>query len=311
MAELRDDYAEVIPMFRVLATLNRDSTDYRRQRDEIIRHCLPLADHIARRFRNRGEPHEDLLQVARLGLVKAVSRYDVETGSHFLGFAVPTIMGEVRRHFRDHGWAVKVPRGLKTLHMSINVGRTELSHALGRAPTASELATHLGVDREQVVEGLVAGSAYSTYSTDVPVGVEGDSKAFYDTMGGLDTNFDRILEVETVRPLIAALPERERTVLMLRFFHNMTQSQIAQRIGVSQMHVSRILTVALTTLRQQAQPLEAAAARTDDTNSPAPGEISAAAAPAANTPMRSVDHSRGVSRAGSHARSVDQRKNVA
>jgi RNA polymerase sigma-B factor len=195
--------------------------------------------------------------------------------------------------------------------MSINVGRTELSHSLGRAPTATELATHLGVDRERVVEGLVAGCAYSTYSTDVPVGVEGDSKAFYDTMGGLDTNFDRILEVETVRPLIAALPERERTVLMLRFFHNMTQSQIAQRIGVSQMHVSRILTVALTTLRQQAQPLEAAAARTDDTNSPAPGEISAAAAPAANTPMRSVDHSRGVSRVGSHARSVDQRKNVA
>jgi RNA polymerase sigma-B factor len=130
-------------------------------------------------------------------------------------------------------------------------------------------------------------------------------------MGGLDTNFDRILEVETVRPLIAALPERERTVLMLRFFHNMTQSQIAQRIGVSQMHVSRILTVALTTLRQQAQPLEAAASRTDDTICPAPSEIPAAAAPAANTPMRSVDHSTGVSRLGGHARSVDQRKNVA
>jgi RNA polymerase sigma-B factor len=246
-------------MFRLLATLSPDSADFRRQRDAIIRHCLPLADNIARRFKNRGEAHEDLLQVARVGLVKAVSRYDVETGSQFLGFAIPTIMGEVRRHFRDHGWAVKVPRGVKGLSLRINAGRTELSHSLSRAPTATELATHLGVDREQVVEGLIAGCAYSTYSLDAPVGAGDDPMALHETMGGLDGNYERVLQIETVRPLIAALPERERTVLMLRFFHNMTQSQIAQRIGVSQMHVSRILTVALATVREQAQPVEAAA----------------------------------------------------
>ncbi|MDT5175533.1 MAG: polymerase sigma-B factor [Mycobacterium sp.] len=258
MTESRGDYAEVIPMFRLLATLGPDSADFRRQREEIIRHCLPLADNIARRFKNRGQPHEDLVQVARVGLVKAVSRFDVEPGSGFLGFAVPTIMGEIRRHFRDHGWAIKVPRGLKSLSLRINAGTTELSHSLARAPTATELADHLGVDREQVVEGLIASCAYSTYSTDAPVGSGDDPKAFHETIGSLDANFDRVLEVETVRPLIAALPERERTVLMLRFFDNMTQSQIAQRIGVSQMQVSRILTSAITTLREQVQPLEAA-----------------------------------------------------
>jgi RNA polymerase sigma-B factor len=259
MADLRCDYAEVTPMFRHLATLSRDSSDFRSQRDAIIRCCLPLADNIARRFKNRGEPLEDLIQVARLGLVNAVNRYNVEIGSEFLYFAVPTIMGEVRRHFRDHGWSVKVPRRIKDLNLHITAGSAELSRSLGRAPTATELANHLGIDREQVVEGLVACCAYSTYSTDVSAGAGDDRKAWHETMGGLDANFDRVLDVQTVRPLIAALPERERIVLMLRFFQNMSQTQIAQRIGVSQMHVSRILARAITTLRDQAQPPEAAA----------------------------------------------------
>jgi RNA polymerase sigma-B factor len=259
MADLRRDYAEVTPMFRHLAALSRDSSDFRSQRDAIIRCCLPLADNIARRFKNRGEPLEDLVQVARLGLVNAVNRYDVESGSEFLYFAVPTIMGEVRRHFRDHGWSVTVPRRLKDLNLHITAGSAELSHSLGRAPTATELANHLGMDREQVVEGLVASCAYSTYSTDVSAGADDDRKAWRETMGGLDANFDRVLDVQTVRPLIAALPERERTVLMLRFFQNMNQTQIAQRIGVSQMQVSRILARAITTLRDQAQPRGAAA----------------------------------------------------
>jgi RNA polymerase sigma-B factor len=259
MAELRGDYAEVSPMFWRLATLSRDSAEFGLQRDEIIRRCLPLADHIARRYKNRGELHEDLVQVACVGLVNAVDRYDVENGSEFLCFAIPTIMGEVRRYFRDHGWAVKVPRGVKELSMRINAGSAELSSSLGRAPTATELANHLGVDREQVVEGLVAGCAYSTYPIDAPVGAGDNRRALHETMGGLDANFDKVLDIQTVRPLIAALPERERTVLMLRFFQNMSQSQIAQRIGVSQMQVSRILTAAITKLRDQAEPHEAAA----------------------------------------------------
>jgi RNA polymerase sigma-B factor len=143
--------------------------------------------------------------------------------------------------------------------MRIHAGSTELSNSLGRAPTATELANHLEVDREQVVEGLVAGCAYSTCSIDAPVGAGDDRKGLYDTMGGLDANFDKVLDIQTVRPLIAALPERERTVLMLRFFQNMSQSQIAHRIGVSQMQVSRILTAAITKIRDQTEPDEAAA----------------------------------------------------
>jgi RNA polymerase sigma-B factor len=298
-------------MFRLLATLSPDSADFRRQRDEIIRHCLPLADNIARRFKNRGEAHEDLVQVARVGLVNAVARYDVETGSQFLGFAIPTIMGEVRRHFRDHGWAVKVPRGVKGLSLRINAGRTELSHSLSRAPTATELANHLGVDREQVVEGLIAGCAYSTYSLDAPVGADDDPMALHETMGGLDANFETVLEIETVRPLIAALPERERTVLMLRFFQNMTQSQIAQRIGVSQMHVSRILTLALTTVREQALPLEAAAPVTGDTKWPAPDVTRTTPRHSVSAPVSSGNRSPGINRVGTLAPGVDRHENVA
>lgn len=250
------DYAEVIPLFQHLKTLASDTREFRNLRDEIIEFCMPLADHIAQRFKNRGEPLEDLIQVARVGLVNAVNRYDVETRSNFLSFAVPTIMGEVRRHFRDHGWSLKVPRSVKDLSLHINAGTAELSHSLGRAPTATELATHLGVEREKVVEALIAGASYTTLSTDRPAPADDDGRAPLEMMGGIDTNFDRVLDVETVRPLIAALPERERTVLLLRFFHNMTQSQIAERIGASQMHVSRILSRAISTVRDQAQAPE-------------------------------------------------------
>jgi RNA polymerase sigma-B factor len=310
MAELSRDYAEVTPMFRHLTTLSRDSAEFRSQRDTIIQRCLPLADHIARRFKNRGEPQEDLIQVARLGLVNAVNRYDVESGSEFLSFAVPTIMGEVRRHFRDHGWAVKVPRGLKDLNMHINASSAELSHSLGRAPTATELANHLEVNREQVMEALIASCAYSTSSTDKPAQAEDDRRAPLDIMGGIDTNFDKVLDIQTVRPLIAALPEQQRTVLLLRFFHNMTQSQIAQRLGVSQMQVSRILMRAITTVRDQAQPHEAAASQRNGTMMHQPGVTRTAPKESVKAPLRSVDDSRCVARMGAPER-VDQRENVA
>ena len=138
-------------MFRHLKSLDEGSVAFRRQREAIVERPLPIADHIARRFRNRGEPLDDLVQAARVGLVNAVNRFDVETGSEFLSFAVPTMMGEVRRHFRDHGWAVKVPRRLKDLQRQLVQARGELSQRLGRAPTASEIADHLGIDRELVV----------------------------------------------------------------------------------------------------------------------------------------------------------------
>jgi RNA polymerase sigma-B factor len=245
------EYAFVTDMFRRLHEFDEASVAYRRQREQIVEQCLPLADHIARRFRNRGEPLEDLVQAARVGLVNAVNRFDVDNGADFLGFAVPTIMGEVRRHFRDFGWAVKVPRRLKELQVQVNRAREELSQRGGRAPTASELAEHLGIDREAVVESTIAGSNYSTLSTDMHTGSEDRDQTIGETFGDVDLNLDKVLDLQTVRPLIAALPDREQTVLTLRFFENMTQTEIADCIGCSQMHVSRLLAKALRKLRSQ------------------------------------------------------------
>jgi len=217
-----------------------------------VERCLPLADHIARRFDGRGESRDDLVQVARVGLVNAVIRFDVDAGSDFVSFAVPTIMGEVRRHFRDNSWSVKVPRRLKELHLRLGATTSELSQRLGRAPTATELAAELGMDRQEVVEGLVAGSSYNTLSIDSGGdGGDMDAPAIVDSLGDVDTALDQIENREALRPLLAALPERERTVLLLRFFESMTQTQIAERIGISQMHVSRLLAKSLAKLRDK------------------------------------------------------------
>lgn len=240
-------------MFRELATTSEGSPSYVRQREKIVERCLPLADHIARRFDGRGEPREDLVQVARVGLVNAVNRFDVEAGSDFVSFAVPTIMGEVRRHFRDNSWSVKVPRRLKELHLRLGAATAELSQRLGRAPTASELAHELDMDREEVVEGLIAGSSYNTLSIDSGGGGDEEAPAIVDTLGDLDMGLDQIDNRESLRPLLASLPERERTVLVLRFFESMTQTQIAERVGISQMHVSRLLAKSLARLRDQLQ----------------------------------------------------------
>jgi RNA polymerase sigma-B factor len=239
-------------MFRDLRDLPDESAEFVRQRDRIVERCLPLADHIARRFDGRGEPRDDLVQVARVGLVNAVIRFDVSAGSDFVSFAVPTIMGEVRRHFRDNSWSVKVPRRLKELHLRLGSATAELSQRLGRAPTASELAEELGMDRDEVIEGLVAGSSYNTLSIDTGGGTE-DAPAIADTLGDVDASLFQIENREALRPLLASLPERERTVLLLRFFESLTQTQIAERVGISQMHVSRLLSKSLARLRDQLQ----------------------------------------------------------
>ena len=244
------EYADVPDMFRELAKLEPGSPAFRQHRDGIVERCLPLADHIARRFEGRGEARDDLVQVARVGLVNAVNRYDVDTGSDFVSFAVPTIMGEVRRYFRDNSWSVKVPRRLKELHLRLGAATAQLSQKLGRAPTASELAAELEMDRQEVVEGLIAGSSYNTLSIDSGGGGE-DAQPIVDTLGELDLSLDQIENREALRPLLAELPERERTVLLLRFFESLTQTQIAERVGISQMHVSRLLARSLTRLRDQ------------------------------------------------------------
>ena len=250
---MTSEYADVLDMFRELAGTTEGSPAYARQREKIVERCLPLADHIARRFDGRGEPREDLVQVARVGLVNAVNRFDVEAGSDFVSFAVPTIMGEVRRHFRDNSWSVKVPRRLKELHLRLGAATAELSQRLGRAPTASELAHELDMDREEVVEGLIAGSSYNTLSIDSGGGGDEEAPAIVDTLGDIDMGLDQIDNRESLRPLLASLPERERTVLVLRFFESMTQTQIAERVGISQMHVSRLLAKSLARLRDQLQ----------------------------------------------------------
>jgi RNA polymerase sigma-B factor len=247
-----DEYADVMRMFNDMHGKLADVNDLMRQREAIFNRCLALADRIARHYGGRGEDIEDLTQVARLGLVKAVNRFDPSKGSHFVAFAVPTMMGEVRRHFRDHGWSMHVPRRLKDRHGHITRATMELTQTLGRAPTAGQLAELLDMTREDIVDSLLAAEAYRVHSIDAPVS-SGDSapRMVSDTVGEVDFEFDRITDQETVRPLLTALPERERTVLYLRFFESMTQSQIAERIGVSQMHVSRILEKTLRELREQ------------------------------------------------------------
>jgi RNA polymerase sigma-B factor len=250
VSESDREYTEIPKMIGALRALDEDSPAYRRQHEAIVERTLPLARHIARRFRGRGQPDADLYQVACLGLLNAINRFDPDTGGDFLSFAVPTTMGEVRRHFRDFGWAVKVPRRLKDLQRQLARARDELTRD-GRGPTATQIANHLGIDRESVVEGLIASTNYSTLSTDVQRSVEDDFWTIGARSGELDPGYEKVTDIEALRPLIAALSERERTILTLRFFRDMSQTQIAQRIGCSQMHVSRLLTKALGTLRNQ------------------------------------------------------------
>jgi len=253
VADRPDEYSDVKPMFVSLSSLDPDDPIRLDLRRDIITRCLPLAEHIARRFDRRGEPFDDLLQVASLGLVNAVDRFDVHRGSDFLAFAVPTIMGEVRRHFRDAGWAVRVPRRLKELHLDIAKVASSLSQRLGRSPTTRELAAELGVSEEDVVQGLQAASGYRTLSVDAEAAGTETGLTLADVLGDLDSDLADVENSEVLRVLLEDLPDRERTVLLLRFFGNQTQSQIAERIGISQMHVSRILSGTLAKLREQAE----------------------------------------------------------
>lgn len=234
-------------LFREMSAVRDDPVSARRYRDRIVERSLPLADDIARRFYGRGEPSDDLVQVARVGLVKAVTRFDLAVGVDFASFAVPTIVGEIRRHFRDNSWSVKVPRRLKELQPRLGRCTAELYQTLGRAPTASELATELDVDRQEVVEVLVAYCGYRS----LPLhGVDDYEPAIVDTVGDLDVRLDCVEDRETLRHLLAMLPERERAVVVLRFCESLSQTQIAKRIGVSQMQVSRLLARALKQLRE-------------------------------------------------------------
>ena len=244
-------YDDVSALFTRLAATEEDSIEYHGVRDELISRCIPLADHIARKFSGRGEPFDDLTQVARVGLVHAVDRFDIERGSNFLSFAVPTIMGEVRRYFRDNTWAMRVPRRVKETHLRIGAAVDTLSQSLGRSPTAKEIASELAVDPDEVAQAVIAGNAYQPTSIDAAAVGRDTDASLLDTLGEEEAQFDRVEEYVAIRPLLAGLPERERRILTMRFFESMTQTQIAQQMGISQMHVSRILAKTLARLREQ------------------------------------------------------------
>lgn len=218
-------------------------------RDDLVHLHLPLVEHCARRFRNRGEPFEDLVQVGTIGLIKSIDRFDVERGLEFSTYATPTVIGEIKRHFRDKGWAIRVPRRLQELRLQIGSATAELSQTLGRSPTPRELADKIGCTVEQIIEGLESANAYSTLSLDASDDSEGGPAAMLDAIGVDDENLEHVEVRESLKPLLDRLEPRERKILMLRFFKNLTQSQIAAEIGVSQMHVSRLLTKTLATLR--------------------------------------------------------------
>jgi RNA polymerase sigma-B factor len=216
-------------------------------RDGLVRRCLPLAARLARRYRGRGEPLEDLEQVARLGLVKAVDRYDPMRGS-FTAYAVITISGEVKRHFRDRTWGVHVPRRVQDLSLEVAHATMVLTSALSRTPTAAEIAERLGLDETAVNQGLESAAGYSPASLNAPMN-EGAGE-FADLLGGADPDLESVDDKITVAGLLLRLPARERRMLAMRFYGNRTQAEIATELGISQMHVSRLLSRALEWLRQ-------------------------------------------------------------
>jgi RNA polymerase sigma-B factor len=225
----------------------------RHSREQLIERYLPLARRLARRYQRSEEPLEDLVQVASLGLVKAVDRYDATRDTAFSSFAVPTILGELRRHFRDRTWSVRVPRELQELALRVDRAVTTLSSQAGRAPTVPEIAEAVNASEEQVLDALQAAGAYRAGSLDAPragAGEDASGETVADAIGAEEGGFERAEERATLGPMLAHITERERLVLTLRFGEDMTQAEIGERIGVSQMQVSRLIRQALARLRE-------------------------------------------------------------
>jgi RNA polymerase sigma-B factor len=244
------DRTKAKTLFRDMQALPEGDPERQRIRDQLVEMHLPLVEYLARRFRNRGEWLDDLIQVATIGLIKSIDRFDLERGVEFSTYATPTIVGEIKRHFRDKGWAVRVPRRLQELKLSLTKAISELAQKEGRAPTVSELAKHLQMTEEEVLEGLESANAYSTVSLDAPDSGDEDAPAVADSLGMIDESLEGVEYRESLKPLLEKLPPREKKILLLRFFGNMTQSQIATELGISQMHVSRLLARTLAQLRE-------------------------------------------------------------
>ena len=219
-------------------------------REALLNRFMPLARSLARRYGRSSEPFEDLLQVASLGLLKALDRYDADRGHPFPSFAVPTILGEMRRYFRDSGWAVHVPRGAQERALKVRDAQERLANQRGRAPTVNQLAEYLEVDTEDVIDALQAIQAYETLSLDAPrPGADGDVVAYGDSVGRDDERYELVELDATVTAVLGHIPPRERLILRMRFVDDLTQTEIAERVGISQMQVSRLLRRSLDQLR--------------------------------------------------------------
>jgi RNA polymerase sigma-B factor len=231
-----------------LHALPADSPRRRTLRDQLVEAHMPLVVYLARRFSGRNEPMNDLVQVGSIGLLKAIDRFDPERGLEFSTYATPTILGEIKRHFRDTGWLIHVPRRAQELQTTLNTARADLSQELGRAPTVAELAERIQVDEDAVLEALDAARAYSGVPLDV-LAAPGESVPEHPILGMVDAGFEQVEQRALLRDVIAKLPETEREILLLRFVANKTQTEIAAIVGVSQMQVSRLVARGLKRLR--------------------------------------------------------------
>ncbi|MFF4804921.1 SigB/SigF/SigG family RNA polymerase sigma factor [Streptomyces sp. NPDC001351] len=246
-----DDAPDTADLFARLVTLE-DGSEREAVRDELVTAWLPMAHRIAGRFRDRGESVEDLRQVAALGLVKAIDRYAPERGA-FESYAVPTITGEVKRHFRDRMWALRVPRRIQELRNKVRVARRELTQTPGSPePSAADIAAHTGLTEDEVNSGLEALDSFSTLSLDAELSGDEDGYSLVDTLGAADSAYDIVIDREAAKEGLRRLPERDRAILYMRYFEDMTQSRIADRFGISQMHVSRLISRSCARVRAEA-----------------------------------------------------------
>ncbi|MEV0718463.1 SigB/SigF/SigG family RNA polymerase sigma factor [Asanoa sp. NPDC050611] len=257
-SNIRSTAAHADEQLQLLIELPADHPGRPAARARAIEAWLPLARHLARRYHNHGEPTDDLVQTAAVGLIKAIDRFEPERGIDFAGYAIPTILGEIKRHFRDRTWAVRVPRRLQELRLAISNANSTLTHTLGRSPTVADVARHLGVSEDEVLEGLEGALAYQTTSLSTPVGAEGSGE-LGDMLGMPDHEYELAEIRVALGPAMARLDERARKILTLRFYGNLTQTQIAEQVGISQMHVSRLITKALAQLRGELDPASATA----------------------------------------------------
>jgi RNA polymerase sigma-B factor len=248
-ADRAEQRAETMRVLRRMAQLPADDPERARLRDEVVEDHMPYARHIAQRYGGHGASGEDFEQVAYLGLVKAVDNFDPEHGTGFLGYATPMIIGEIKRYFRDATWGVHVPRRMQELSGALRKATDTLTHDLGRAPTIAELAVHLGAEPEEIVEAIDAAGAYTTASLDHPVNTDEQGASLLDFMGEEDARFDAVIDRQVLTELLTRLGERDKKILLMRYFRGMTQAEIGAELGISQMQISRLLTRILRELR--------------------------------------------------------------